>query len=75
MKPINQPVFDQDAFAAAVAAKVRSSGLSFRGAADACRVDSATLNRIANGKKPDVETYHRLMTWMGRSFKSFVRTP
>jgi len=43
----------------------RKLGLSLREAADASGIPFATLARVEQGRMPDLETFRRLVAWLG----------
>lgn len=59
-----KPLFDPIRFGGEFRKKILALGLSYRNAAPLIGVSSATLNRIANGKPPDVENYLRIVKWL-----------
>lgn len=48
-----------------VAGRRRDLGLSLREAADVSGVPFATLARVEQGRMPDLETFRRLVAWLG----------
>lgn len=59
--------FDPAAFGALVAQRLEATRQSYREAAPAVGVSSATLNRVARGKMPDVPTYLAVRRWLALS--------
>lgn len=49
--------------------------INLREAAKLCGVSSATLSRIENSKPPDVETFAKLVIWLGKSPSEYFRVP
>ena len=56
--------FDPVAFGKQIAAAIEACGWSYRAAADTLGVDHASLHRICQGHRPDVENYVRLRHWI-----------
>lgn len=56
--------FDPQRFGARVLAQMGPR--SFRDVAKDVGVSSATLNRVARGKSPDVQTYLRISAWLSK---------
>ncbi len=63
-EPSSGIVFDAEAFGANVLARLKRDGMTFRQAAPLIPISPATLNRVANGKTPDVQTFLRLIRWL-----------
>src|SRR2546429_3723060 len=65
--------FDQQRFFAAIDAKRSGEGLSWRQLAGRLGVSASTFSRMARGHRPDVETFLRLLDWLGVAPSSFIR--
>lgn len=69
--PKNQ--FDAEAFYAVLDAQRQSKGLTWKEVAQKAGVSASTLTRMAQGKRPDVDTTAALLAWSGLSMDSFVK--
>ena len=67
------PHLDVPALYAALDAARRSQKLSWRELAAAAGVSPSTLSRMAIGKRPDVDSYAKLVTWLGVPAQDFIR--
>lgn len=65
--------FAQSAFYAAVDAKRRERGLTWKQVAAESGVGASTLTRMGQGKGPDAKGLAALVSWSGLSLDSFVR--
>lgn len=65
--------FDADAFFAALDAERQSRQLTWKRVADEAGVSASTLTRMAQGRRPDVDSLAALATWAGLSSDQFVR--
>src|SRR5437879_3682384 len=63
---------DVDALYAALDARRRSKGLSWREVAREAGVSPSTLTRMAQGKRPDVNGFAALVSWLGMSADEFL---
>lgn len=69
--------FKQKAFSDAIKEKMfgemikQKRRIGLREFAKEVDISSATLNRIENGKPPDIETFFKLCFWMKRSSNEF----
>lgn len=62
----DEPLFDLIAFARRVRVAMAERDLSFRQAGEQMGVSYATLHRLAKARGlPDVETYLRVLRWLG----------
>lgn len=66
--------FDADAFYATLDAQRQSQGLTWKKVADESGVSASTLTRMAQGRRPDVDSFAALLSWSGLSADSFIRT-
>lgn len=66
--------FDAEGFYAALDAQRASRKLLWKKVAEESGVSASTLTRIAQGKRPDVDSLAALLTWAGLSADSFVRS-
>lgn len=69
------PHLDVPALYAALDAARRSKKISWRDLAASAGVSASTLSRMAIGKRPDVDSYAKLVTWLGVSAQAFIRPP
>ena len=74
MKPINRGRgrFDAEAFYAALDAERRSRRYTWKQVAEEAKVSASTLTRMAQGRRPDVDSLAALVTWAGLSADNFV---
>ena len=77
-KPTDEPDkprkgrFDADAFYAALDAERRSRRYTWKKVAQEARVSASTLTRMAQGRRPDVDSLAALLNWAGLSADTFV---
>ena len=64
--------FDADAFYAALDAERRSRRYTWKQVAEEARVSASTLTRMAQGRRPDVDSLAALVAWAGLSADAFV---
>ena len=64
--------FNADAFYAALDAERRSRRYTWKKVAEDARVSASTLTRMAQGRRPDVDSLAALVAWAGLSADSFV---
>lgn len=67
--------FNSDAFYETVDGERRSRGLNWKELAAEARVSQSTLTRLGQGKRPDVDSFARLVAWGGFPADQFVVTP
>jgi len=67
-------VFDAMGFYEALDATRQSRDLSWRQVATASGIPASTLTRMAQGKRPDVNSLAALTTWSGLQVDDFVRS-
>ena len=65
--------FDSGAFFAALDGERQARQLTWRKVADESGVSASTLTRIAQGKRPDVDSLAALSAWSGLEVDTFVR--
>ena len=65
--------FDVEAFYAALDGQRQSKRLNWRQVAEESGVSASTLTRIAQGRRPDVDSMAALLTWSGLKADSFIR--
>ncbi len=65
--------FDADAFYAALDAHRKSLGITWRKVATEAGVSASTLTRMAQGKRPDVDSLARLACWAGLDADDYIR--
>lgn len=66
--------FDAEAFYAALDSERQSRRLTWKKVAEASGVSASTLTRMAQGKRPDVDSMAALAGWSGLKADSFVRS-
>ena len=64
--------FDAEAFFAALDAERRSRRQTWKLVAEEARVSASTLTRMAQGRRPDVDSMAALIAWSGLSADMFV---
>ncbi len=64
---------DVEAFYAALDRKRQSKDLSWRALASKLEITPSTFTRMAQGLKPDVDTFATLVRWLGMSQEEFLR--
>ena len=65
--------FDADGFYAALDSERRSRGFTWKRMADESGVSASTLTRMAQGRRPDVDSLAALVSWSGLSADAYVR--
>ena len=65
--------FDADAFFAALDAERRSRRQTWKRVAEEAQVSASTLSRMAQGRRPDVDSMAALVAWSGLSADAFVK--
>ncbi len=65
--------FDAEAFYSALDAERRSRQQTWKRVAEEAQVSASTLTRMAQGRRPDVDSLAALVTWSGLSADTFVR--
>lgn len=66
--------FDVEAFYAALDSQRQSRRMNWKQVAQKSGVSASTLTRMAQGKRPDVDSMAALVAWSGLSADSFVKT-
>jgi transcriptional regulator with XRE-family HTH domain len=64
--------FDADAFHAALDAQRQSRRLTWKKVAEEAGVSASSLTRMAQGRRPDVDTMAALLAWSGLDAGQFV---
>ena len=64
--------FDAEAFYASLDSQRQSKGINWRQVAKESGVSASTLTRIAQGRRPDVDSMAALLAWSGLDADSFV---
>lgn len=70
---MTRPGLDIDALHAALDHERHSRGLSWRDVARETGVSAATLSRLTQGRRPDVDGFAALVAWLGLSADEFLR--
>ena len=65
--------FDAEAFYSALDAERRNRQQTWKRVAEEARISASTLTRMAQGRRPDVDSLAALVTWSGLSADTFVR--
>ena len=65
--------FDAEAFYAALDAERRSRKNTWKRVAEEARVSASTLTRMAQGRRPDVDSLAALVAWSGLKADAFVK--
>jgi transcriptional regulator with XRE-family HTH domain len=65
--------FDNSAFFAALDAHRSAKKLNWKQVAEKSGVSASTLTRIAQGKRPDVDSLAALVAWSGLNVDDYVR--
>lgn len=66
--------FDAEAFYAALNVTREQRGLRWKDVAEQSGIAASTLTRMAQGKRPDVDSLAALAAWSGLDAGDFVRT-
>jgi transcriptional regulator with XRE-family HTH domain len=64
---------DVEALYAAIDSKRKAKGTSWREIARELEVSPSTFSRMAQGRRPDVDTFATLLRWLGMPAESFMR--
>lgn len=67
------PTFDDAAFFEALEQRRRTEGLSWRQLGRRLGLSPSTFSRLARGKRPDVETFIKLLAWLDIPAAMFMR--
>jgi transcriptional regulator with XRE-family HTH domain len=67
--------FDADAFYETLDGERSTRGLNWKEVAIQARVSQSTLTRLGQGKRPDVDSFARLVAWGGFAADQFVVSP
>jgi len=67
-------VFDGQGFYQAIDAERSSRNLNWKQVAECSGVGASTLTRLAQGKKPDVDSLSALIAWSGLDSGDFIRS-
>lgn len=67
--------FDNSAFFSALDAHRSAKSLTWKQVAEKSGVSASTLTRIAQGKRPDVDSLAALTSWSGLNADDYVRDP
>lgn len=65
--------FDVEAFYAALDSQRLSKRLTWKQVAEKSGVSASTLTRIAQGRRPDVDSMAALLAWSGLNADSFIK--
>lgn len=67
--------FDAEGFFASLDSQRQSRRLTWKQVAEESGVSASTLTRMAQGKRPDVDSLAALLAWSGLKTESFVKQP
>lgn len=67
--------FDAVAFYTALDSQRESNGLTWKKVAEESGVSASTLTRMAQQKRPDVDSLAKLSSWSGLSVDDFIESP
>jgi transcriptional regulator with XRE-family HTH domain len=67
--------FNAEAFYAALDGQRQSRKITWKKVAEESGVSASTLTRLAQGRRPDVDSMAALLVWSGLSADFFVRHP
>src|SRR5215470_2721031 len=65
--------FDAAAFSAALDGVRETRKLNWKQVAAQSKVSASTLTRMAQGRRPDVDSLAKLLAWSGLKAESFIR--
>jgi transcriptional regulator with XRE-family HTH domain len=65
---------DVEALYAALDSKRKAQGMSWREIAHELEISPSTFSRMAQGRRPDVDTFATLVHWLGMPAESFMRS-
>lgn len=71
--PSRRGRFDAEAFYAALDAERRSRKFTWKRVAEEAQVSASTLTRMAQGRRPDVDSLAALVSWSGLSADDFIQ--
>lgn len=66
------PGFDEANFFRAVDAKRREAGVSWRELGRQLELSPSTFSRLSRGRRPDVETFVKVLDWLDLPADSFI---
>jgi transcriptional regulator with XRE-family HTH domain len=72
---MNRGEFDGEAFYSALDGQRQARRITWKKVAEESGVSASTLTRIAQGKRPDVDSMAALISWSGLNADSFIRRP
>ena len=64
---LREPLFDAELFSRELTTTMMARNLSTRKVAAEIGISPATVNRIARGKNPDIESFLRVSAWIFRN--------
>lgn len=71
----DRPAFDADAFYEVLDAERSQRRLTWKDVAAQAGVSASTLTRLGQGRRPDVDSFARLVAWGGFTADQFVQPP
>ena len=75
VQPDERSAFDADAFYETVDGERRTRGLNWKEVAEKAGVSQSTLTRLGQGRRPDVDSFARLVAWGGFNADRFLVSP
>ena len=72
---MNRGEFDSEGFYEALDSQRQAREITWKTVAKESRVSASTLTRLAQGKRPDVDSMAALLSWSGLDADSFIRRP
>lgn len=69
----SEVVFDAEGFYSALDAVRAENEMTWRDVAREARVSPSTLTRLGQGRRPDVDSMARLISWAGLDTDDFIR--
>jgi transcriptional regulator with XRE-family HTH domain len=71
----DRPAFDADAFYEVLDAERSERKITWKDVAAQAGVSASTLTRLGQGRRPDVDSFARLVAWGGFTADQFVQPP
>lgn len=70
---MDQGKFDDGAFFEAIESRRQAENLSWRQLGRKLALSPSTFSRMARGRRPDVDTFLRLLAWLNLPAESFIK--
>jgi transcriptional regulator with XRE-family HTH domain len=71
---VPETTVDVEALYAVLDSKRKAHGTSWRELARELEISPSTFSRMAQGRRPDVDTFATLLRWLGMPAESFMRS-